>query len=294
MVDPSEPAADEPSPRLRSLIADAAAAGDAGARSALIAKGLLNFGADFVKFAAEARKNDSETYELLYGEVMVSCLAWVSGRRLSNSADEGARLARFAVWFCSLAPGLARVAARAVFKLPAGHPDRDVNAIRRVLLQQVQFAVERRIPVASALDAIGGFLQLDLGSPERSLGLIAAGRRILEREELVARNDNFRPVAAACLFSLANEADRRGREDDAEWQRADAREIVDSLKTVADPNPDTLLIRSVLARGGGNDERASLRRPLIHKDGLPDDIALFAVREEASDQYPRTAVPRSH
>ena len=287
MADPSEPPADEPSPRLRSLIADAAAAGDAGARSALIAEGLLNFGADFFRGVTTARKNDRQTYDKLYEEMLSSSFAWLSGTRFGDRADEDARRARFALWFGSLKPGLARMAARAVFRLPAGHPDRDVNGVGRLLLKQLQFAVERRIPVASALDAIGGFLQLDLGSPERSLALIAAGRRILEREALLTQNDNFRGVAAACLLRFADEAERSSREDDAVWQRAEAHEIVDSLKTVATPGQDELLVRSVLTRSGEGEERTNLLRPLFQKDGPLDDIALFAVRKEASDRYHR-------
>src|SRR6185503_12696721 len=198
----------EVSVRLREIVEEAAACSDDGVRRALIDSALVNFGAEFVKLVSEDWNRDQAKYNNLYEEMFARCRAWLSGDKFSERANEDARRARFALWFCGMVPGLARVASRVIFKLPEGHPDRDVKAVRDLLIRQLQFAVERRIPTASALDAIAGILQMDLFSAERSLGLIAAGRRIIEREQLLNKYDNFRGIAAACLHRLANEAQR--------------------------------------------------------------------------------------
>jgi tetratricopeptide (TPR) repeat protein/CHAT domain-containing protein len=270
--------------RLRWLIEEAKKGANAQARRPFIVEGLLNFGAEFVTLVSTMHRDDSALYDELYHEMFAVCRDWLSGESLSSRSDEDARRARFALWFCSLMPGLARIAARLVYRLPEGHPDRDLEQARKLLLRQFELAVQHRIPVASALDAIGGLLQLQLISDDRAVALIASGERILTRAKLSRQNDNFRVLAVLTLHQLANRAEARSEEDTAAWLREKSKRIEASLEQVETPARDELLVRSLLARE--DPARASrLRDSLLTRDGVDDDIQGMAAQKEADERY---------
>jgi tetratricopeptide (TPR) repeat protein/CHAT domain-containing protein len=272
---------------LRRLLDEAVSSSHAATRIKLLDTGLLNHGKDFVTFLAAEKSRDSEKWGLLHTEMHARCRHWLKGERLSERADEDARRARFALWFCAQVPGLARLAAHIIAKLPEGHPDRDLDAVRDLLMRQMRLAVEQRISVGSALDSIGGLLQLDLLPEDRLVSLIDAGWRIVQRQGWLDRNDNFRVSAIASLHQFALRADDGLDTDSADWFRAEAARIETSLGQIADPYPDVTLLRSMLATG--DVVRAiDLRRALLQQeqpDGPPTDIGRMAILAEAGDRY---------
>ena len=116
-----EPPGDVPA-RLRQLVDEAAAVGAGPRRTELLTEGLLNFGRDLLVLVTAERRRDEARFDAVYAEMHARCRSWLMGDALGRGADEDARRARFALWFCGLHPALARVAARIVFKLPEGIP----------------------------------------------------------------------------------------------------------------------------------------------------------------------------
>ncbi|HEY7250155.1 MAG TPA: CHAT domain-containing protein [Methylomirabilota bacterium] len=267
--------------RLRQLVDEAAAVGAGPRRTELLTEGLLNFGRDLLVLVTAERRRDEARFDGVHAEMHALCRSWLMGDALGRGADEAARRARFALWFCGLHPALARVAARIVFKLPEGHPDRDVPAVRDLLVRQLQLAVEGRIATSSALDAIAGLLQLDLVGDERAQVLIAAGERIQRRRDLLGENDNFRVIAVPTLHQLARRAEDRGDTESADRLRADADRLVETLDQVASPARDMILLKSMTGPGGAEARQAERGRLLAERD----DIGLYASRLEATARY---------
>ncbi|HEY7204573.1 MAG TPA: CHAT domain-containing protein [Methylomirabilota bacterium] len=267
--------------RLRQIVEEAATVGAGPRRTELLTEGLLNFGRDLLVLVAAERRRDEARFDPVHAEMHALCRTWLMGDALGRGADEDARRARFALWFCGRHPALARVAARIVFKLPEGHPDRDVTAVRDLLVRQLQLAVEGRIAISSALDAIAGVLQLDLVDDERAQALIAAGERIQRRRELLGENDNFRVLAVPVLHQLARRAEDRGDTESADRLRADADRLVATLDRVTEPGRDMILLKSMTGPGGDEARQAERGRLLAGRD----DIGLYASRLEATARY---------
>lgn len=74
---------------------------------------------------AEFRRLRDESWDL--------GIAWLGGSRLSTRADEPDRLEAFSRQLIHFSPGLARLRARAILKLPADHPRRDLREAARLL-----------------------------------------------------------------------------------------------------------------------------------------------------------------
>ena len=83
-----------PDEHLAALIEQAAGTNASDLRDAWLSEGLVNFGADFVTAVAGALRGDREKYAPTYDDMLALCKRWLSGKSISERADEDARRGR--------------------------------------------------------------------------------------------------------------------------------------------------------------------------------------------------------
>lgn len=197
--------------------ARAIAAAGAPQRRRLMAEYVVEFGGPFVSFLAAAAPG-------MAGEANSVLTSWLGGERVTQRADELERrileLRRQAQEADD--PLLARLAADAILRLPAGHELRDEAFAAYVLLSQVQRAAAPDGDVNELLVALFYLLHHNLVPPGQFSGLIdqaitAAGSR---NPHPAAVRDLIFAAHAYCIERAAEGLRARGEEYDLWLGRA--------------------------------------------------------------------------
>lgn len=225
----------------------AALAGSVEAQREAVVGGLAAYGLRYSTFLRLMVELAPETFEgtaRVAGEVIE---AWARGWNVTGRADEEEARARYFSEVLAQEPRMARIAARAILKLPPGHPLRDEERVRRTLesglAQAVELAGERGSDASvlerateHALLAVSGLVEHRLASEARIESLLEAGRRLLDSPHLVSGGETFRSAAGTYLVLRADEARRRGEAKlAARWGNEAAALLAPLLDTEEDP-----------------------------------------------------------
>jgi tetratricopeptide (TPR) repeat protein len=219
-------------------------------RSSILAEGVLQFGFEFVD-ALEALSDQGEPYASLHDDVVYLLARWIRGDRLTSRADELERRVRAARWLLNSSgpgdEGAARFVANSIMALPEGHPDRDVDLARKVLLEALDL-LHTNGAADQQLSVIETLLKLRLESTDELQALVDRGLALVDRaaDPVVRRNFrlavlDYNSLSAMELRGGGGWADDRTRippEHEEEFLRLKAQTQRMVKGVVAEDSPD--------------------------------------------------------
>lgn len=215
----------------------------------MLAEGVLQFGFGFVN-VLEALGEQGEPYASLHNDVVYLFARWIRGDRLTNRADELDRRVRAARWALASEPdneGFARFVASSIVALPEGHPGRDVDLARKVLVDALEH-LRANAYADGQLSVIETLLKLRLESAEQLEAVVDEGFALIDQaaDPVVRRNFrlavlDYNSLRAMELRGAPTSADDRTHippEHEAEFRRLRARTQKMVAGIVAEDSPD--------------------------------------------------------
>jgi len=268
-----------------------------------LTKGLLDHGRFFIAGARVFAEEEPENFARLYREVREIELAWLRGDSLSDRADEDDLRAQHALWVMENIPGLARIAANAVLKLPAEHPLRDSARVRDAVLEQLRYSLTKPLVVsgaarevisrrALAVSSMAALIEHKLVPDDHQASLFDAGLEIVRYGRLPESDAVFGRAVLPYAWGRVSEARDRGiAAEQREWEAIAFELAAHQIASEPDPRKRQLLELMVgRMRGEGSSE--SILRNLAPPNAFqsqvaPDKIELFARLELAELQLGR-------
>jgi CHAT domain-containing protein len=255
---------------------------DDGEREAALGEGLWRYGDRFIGMLAYGASEDHATFQPLLDESIELFAHWLNGKSLTDRADEPERRAHAAREFfeASGTEWVRRLAAKAVLALPEGHPERDVDWARGLLLEHLEFC--RRQGSSDVLYAIGELVDKDLLPGEQVDALLAEGFAKLDEADDEGARREFRLNAIGEYAQRAIRA--RDADDEAGYAKWSARieDLTDQLLAAATPGDEgsnLLMVAFHLDVGGREREAADVYRRVGEVDATEEQLARAVMRE---------------
>jgi CHAT domain-containing protein len=260
-----------------------------GERRTVLIEGLLRFGLRFgytLAYLADAAKHE-DSYQTLYEEYIDVLGTWLTGRHMTDRADEDERRARVAMSIIRsprLAAGLERLAARSILALPEGHNLRDVDAAHQALLRHLKRMVDQG-DIDGQVNTISTLIEYGLESQGRTQELIAQAQKQLDPVSDTDVRHDFVVTVLGYYSQLAiaerdagnNAAQQRWLVEAEDWLERLKAEPVDSSET----SRKKLLVVALHLELSEKPEKAADTYALARGSDEPsDDGAILAAHHE--------------
>ena len=246
-----------------------------------------------IEFVSELGGADED----LADEALQLLVAWLTGDRLTDRADEAERRWLAArTWRARQGgdlPVLDRFAAMANLALPPGHDERDRGFAARLLEEHLAARLGEG-DLEEAIRTLATLLDDDVVPPERGDVLLEEGEALVEQADEPGR-EIFRLAAENYCRARFLDARDAGRDQEAERWMARAGEYA-GLSDEEESPPDLSQLASLAAQlhmAGDEEGAADSYRQIVDAVGLEDDPAVqhFALKEGelrvSLGEYPR-------
>nr|QNO48428.1 hypothetical protein HCMIGFPE_00001 [Methanosarcinales archaeon ANME-2c ERB4]QNO48475.1 hypothetical protein PDFDOJNE_00005 [Methanosarcinales archaeon ANME-2c ERB4] len=181
-------------------------------RKQYLTEALLSYGIRFGYSLNElARMSDQKKYQDLSDEYLDLLVSWLTGKRLTERADEDERrivLAIESIEGMGEDNSLGRLAASSILKLPLGHPRRDVDMAHQALLNNLGRCSDHG-DIEGQVSTITDLVKYKSESKDRTLELIQEGQNLIDQvsDPDIRRNFQIQILGYYIQFAITNRDD---------------------------------------------------------------------------------------